>query len=710
MGLQILQPYFNTHHKESSISGKRTGSQPPSPAKISRIPKDIENPPFYLPLQPFQFRYKLISSLGNGSFGDVTLAKININLNDSSNFKNFKSTLLERSDDFQNENYYNKKSGLVAIKTMTKRLPLLNDYTRVKEVRFILSIPYHQNLVQVYEMFIDNNDFKLHIVMECLDQNLYQLIRARKRNHFSQQTLKSILSQILNGIRHIHKNDYFHRDIKPENILVSPSNRFYSQDFLKSGLFNTQNNFIVKIADYGLARHVDNKRPYTSYVSTRWYRAPEILLRKNWYSCPVDIWAFGSVATEVATFRPLFPGSNEFEQTWKVLDVLGTPVSRNGLNNYSPSYGYWDEAYYLSSQLGFNFPQKECIDISYIIPNPELAQLCDVIRACLTWNPEARADVDQLSKMEYFKGTCVDSQKDHISTHSKLTFSNQTKKSENLAGIKSKNTITDNNMIQEADVNFDSTSSTAAINLSFLNENLSNKDSHHDIMNDLQVAPNLTQESLQSTNDENYNSTSTGPLNWKFLQSQYQKSNQLIGDLSNVNLQSRMADNNQNSSFRQKYQNAKPRDDTFGEYNYNSSDLNHELANIDHLITQGEDFIDWDKVEDDPVTSTADYLEYDIKGFTNLQLLLDDNDFDEDGIKTLQNEGPDIFQSIYDDKISVKDYVQNLDQLKPKLDDQADFSGTLYSKYNLRRLGNEPDTISSNNSCLVDYNNKFESF
>lgn len=51
-----------------------------------------------------------------------------------------------------------------------------------------------------------------------------------------------------------------HRDIKPENILIS-------------------NNNTVKITDFGLAKYYSVPPPHTDYVSTRWYRAPEILLR-----------------------------------------------------------------------------------------------------------------------------------------------------------------------------------------------------------------------------------------------------------------------------------------------------------------------------------------------------------------------------------------------------------------------------------------------
>ena len=102
------------------------------------------------------------------------------------------------------------------------------------------------------------------------------------------------------------------------------------------------------MGDYGLARHVSNIKPYTAYVSTRWYRSPEILLRQKWYSRPIDIWAFGAVAVETANFVPLFPGSNELDQIWKILKILGTPfVPEPKAINASyvvPLGGYWTEA------------------------------------------------------------------------------------------------------------------------------------------------------------------------------------------------------------------------------------------------------------------------------------------------------------------------------------------------------------------------------
>lgn len=70
---------------------------------------------------------------------------------------------------------------------------------------------------------------------------------------------------------------------------------------------------LCKIADFGLAREIRSSPPYTDYVSTRWYRAPEILLRSTNYNSPIDIFAMGCIMIELYNLRPFAPGSNEID-------------------------------------------------------------------------------------------------------------------------------------------------------------------------------------------------------------------------------------------------------------------------------------------------------------------------------------------------------------------------------------------------------------
>lgn len=359
-----------------------------------------------IPLTSLEARYRLISDLGVGGFGTVVLAEYKKNKQYLLKLdKCKKGTLLDPLVDSQKH-----LNGIVAIKTLKTKMTCVQDYIRGKELEFILAIPSHPNLVQIYEIFVNKVTFELHISMEPLSLNLYQLMRSRCYK-FSLETLKSILTQLLNGIRHIHRHNYFHRDIKPQNILVIPTLQYYGS---KESIPNDKrrDNYIIKLADYGLSRSVYDLRKYTEYISTRWYRSPEILLRRNWYSKPVDIWAFGVIAVEVANLFPLFPGNSEAEQISRINEVLGTPLplySPLSLFNYLPLGGYWKEAYSLAQKRGFSFHYSSGLQIYDLLPDSRLLQLAEVVKLCLTWNPDVRPDVETLCTMSYFQNTVVSS-------------------------------------------------------------------------------------------------------------------------------------------------------------------------------------------------------------------------------------------------------------------------------------------------------------
>ena len=117
--------------------------------------------------------------------------------------------------------------------------------------------------------------------------------------------------QLLRGTLYIHSSNIIHRDLKPSNLLLNK-------------------NCDLKICDFGLARgYEETTTTLTEYVVTRWYRAPEILLRSPDYYTPIDIFALGAIMSVLFTMRPLFPGQSEQDQMKQVCKVLGTPSRIN---------------------------------------------------------------------------------------------------------------------------------------------------------------------------------------------------------------------------------------------------------------------------------------------------------------------------------------------------------------------------------------------
>jgi meiosis induction protein kinase IME2/SME1 len=245
---------------------------------------------------------------------------------------------------------------------MKKTFDSFSACLELREVIFLRSLPPHPHLVPALDIFLDPYSRRLHIAMEYMDGNLYQLMKARDHKPMDAHSVKSILLQIMSGLEHIHHREFFHRDIKPENILVSTSQQNdSSHPFRRYSAMMTPPStppvYTIKIADFGLARETHSKLPYTTYVSTRWYRAPEVLLRAGEYSAPVDIWAVGAMAVEIATLKPLFPGGNEVDQVWRVCEIMGSPGG--WVNKYGQRVGggEWKDGVRLAQKLGFSFPK-----------------------------------------------------------------------------------------------------------------------------------------------------------------------------------------------------------------------------------------------------------------------------------------------------------------------------------------------------------------
>jgi meiosis induction protein kinase IME2/SME1 len=248
----------------------------------------------------------------------------------------------------------------VAVKTMKKTFDSLAPCLELREVIFMRTLPIHPHLVPALDIFLDPLSRKLHICMEYMDGNLYQLMKARDHKCLDRRQVKSILYQILSGLDHIHAHRFFHRDIKPENILISSSAPNDSAFSRYSNLVtppSTPPTYTAKLADFGLARETHSRQPYTTYVSTRWYRAPEVLLRAGEYSAPVDMWALGAMAVEIATLKPLFPGGNEVDQVWRVCEIMGSPGNWYSKTGSKIGGGEWRDGTRLAQKLGFTFPK-----------------------------------------------------------------------------------------------------------------------------------------------------------------------------------------------------------------------------------------------------------------------------------------------------------------------------------------------------------------
>jgi cyclin-dependent kinase-like len=85
-------------------------------------------------------------------------------------------------------------------------------------------------------------------------------------------------------------------------------------------------NNVLKVCDFGFARGLKKNESavYTDYVSTRWYRAPELLVGDANYGKPVDIWAIGCIFAEIFSGLPLFPGDSDLHTLELIMHLNGS--------------------------------------------------------------------------------------------------------------------------------------------------------------------------------------------------------------------------------------------------------------------------------------------------------------------------------------------------------------------------------------------------
>lgn len=333
--------------------------------------------------------YDVVRPLGDGAFGSVFLARMSA------------SSPAGHS--------------LVAIKKLKRPYASWSECLALRELRALLALPRHAAVVALFDAFLPPSQ-RLHLVFEALEGTLLQLLKSRRGRPFALGLVRAIFRQTLDGISHLHTHQYFHRDLKPENLLLSTTGL---RDYPHGQGTETDVDVVVKVADLGLAREISSSPPYTTYVSTRWYRAPEMLLHSPHYSLGVDIWALASIMGEVLNLTPLFPGQSEAGQVLMICETLGSPLVNWGLDSAGRPHGggMWSEAASLAEAIPFSFPPLPPVEFTSLFGRKIPRTLVNLIQDMMQYDPLRRPSAAACLRSPFFakdgpeaaRSTCVES-------------------------------------------------------------------------------------------------------------------------------------------------------------------------------------------------------------------------------------------------------------------------------------------------------------
>ena len=192
---------------------------------------------------------------------------------------------------------------------------------------------------------------------------------------FGKMRMKSVLmyelmEQLARALEFLEKIQLMHRDIKPDNILV---------DILSNRLV---------LADFGSAKFVENRKSHTTYMCTRFYRAPCLIMDRNMYSTLVDIWSFGCVLAEIAYGRPLFTGDTQTDVLARIIRIRGM-VTVDDIAHMPTSHPENIEiGQVCASKPWYKVFTRRINDKSVNTSYGKKYE--DILDACLQWNPLKR--------------------------------------------------------------------------------------------------------------------------------------------------------------------------------------------------------------------------------------------------------------------------------------------------------------------------------
>ncbi|EER12701.1 MAPK2, putative [Perkinsus marinus ATCC 50983] len=358
---------------------------------------------------------------------------------------------------------YNQR--IVAIKKIHRVFEDLIDCKRILREIAILNRLDHDHIIKMLDICppddLENFD-ELYIVLEIADSDFKKLFRTPV--FLTELHIKTLLYNLLVGVKYLHSAGILHRDLKPANCLVNQDCSVKICDFGLSRaigmekqlhlqhLPNTPREIDVvcgirtrvlwKVLAYQaedttvgaastataagpIVPHTLNlKRQLTGHVVTRWYRAPELILLEENYGEAIDVWSVGCIFAELLGMMkenvafpsdrgPLFPGSSCFplspdhkHATDYKFHTRGNRDQLNMIFNIlgTPSDEDIEELEKEDAKRYIRcFTRRSGTGIREKFRGSSLEAL-DILDRMLVFNPRKRITVDECLEHPFFKG------------------------------------------------------------------------------------------------------------------------------------------------------------------------------------------------------------------------------------------------------------------------------------------------------------------
>ncbi|CAI7597087.1 unnamed protein product [Penicillium viridicatum] len=353
------------------------------------------------PDTPLTDRYSVIKLLGQGTFGKVV------------------------------EAYDKQRKARCAVKII-RSIQKYRDASRI-ELRVLSTLASNDKsnrnkCIHLRDCF----DFRNHIciVTDLLGQSVFDFLKGNGFVPFPSSQIQQFARQLFTSVAFLHDLNLIHTDLKPENILLV-SNAYqtftYNRTIPSSSHATARNarqrrvllDGEIRLIDFGSATFDDEY--HSSVVSTRHYRAPEIILNLGW-SFPCDIWSIGCILVEFFTGDALFQTHDNLEHLAMMEAVIGNRIDtalvkkviagRGGSNNSAAKYFNRSKIDYPNTDTTRASRKyvRAMKSLTEFIPTttPFNRQFLDLLQQIFVYDPKNRITAKEALKHPWFKETLVD--------------------------------------------------------------------------------------------------------------------------------------------------------------------------------------------------------------------------------------------------------------------------------------------------------------
>ena len=272
--------------------------------------------------------------------------------------------------------------ALVAV----KRVPASAAASASHEVAALVAVRGRSpHVAHLLEVVVEPNETFL-VMRLAMGGSLLDALAAREGRPLPPDLVRCTVFGVLHALHALHEAGFMHRDVKPENVV------FASRDLTHAVLCDLGSAAPISRArsrdaydDASTANELpsDGEFPHT-YVTTRFYRAPEMVLRTGIHSPydeRVDSWAAGCVAFECGAGRPLFPAKDEPDLLLRMCATLGSPPPSLATRDRVPGG--------LSLPKAWPARSTFAAFASAGVPSPAPA-LVSLVDALVRWDPSER--------------------------------------------------------------------------------------------------------------------------------------------------------------------------------------------------------------------------------------------------------------------------------------------------------------------------------